>query len=453
MAITLEIGYYNTFILSGGVAAGDWHVEESRMRGGFNDKSVDFGVHAHMVDEEYTTRTRENALMHSGVYNSKTKTNNTNQFPIGQDITRAVDIGNGSIQKLHAEDTDLTIFQENKVMKAQIDKDMIYTAEGQPIATLSNVVMGNIRPILGKYGISTDPESFAVHGGRKYFADKNRGVVLRLSQDGLTPISMYGMKDFFRDNLQNSTVIYGMYDEVKDIYILSMQGSANSLKGGKSPLNGSVLTETPGYLTLGFSEKSTGWVSLYSYKPTFGLSLTNKFYTFNRHDLFEHYYPNTLYNYWYVPSRSYPSYVNVIMNDEPSVIKNFLTINYEGSADWSMDSASARSRKNAGAYNSITEEAYKIPKFNVTILDENKLQLNVGFEEKENKFFKQLRRNYPTHLTEGEMTGAFNDNSYHETTGLKGEYLDITMLYWNPSGGVVAADLFSVSNEVALSSN
>ena len=51
------------------------------------------------------------------------------------------------------------------------------------------------------------------------------------------------------------------------------------------------------------------------------------------------------------------------------------------------------------------------------------------------------------------MTGAFNDNSYHETTGLKGEYLDITMLYWNPSGGVVAADLFSVSNEVALSSN
>ena len=449
MAITLEIGYYNTFILSGGAERGDWHVEESRMRGGFNDKSVDFGVHAHMIDEEYTTRTRENALMHSGIYNSKTKTNNTNQFPIGQDITRSVDISNGSIQKLHAEDTDLTILQENKVMKAQIDKDIIYTAEGQPITTLSDVVIGNIRPILGKYGIGTNPESFASFGGRKYFADKNRGVVLRLSQDGLTPISMYGMKDFFRDNLQLATTIHGIYDEVKDIYILSMQGNI-ALKGGKSPLNGSVLTETTGHLTLGFSEKSTGWVSLYSYQPNFGISLTNKFYTFSRHDLYEHYHSGAYYNFWYEASRTHPSYVNVVMNDEPSVIKNFLTINYEGSADWSMDSA--RSRKNAEGYNFITEEAYKIPTFNVTILDENKLQLNVGFEEKENKFFKQLKRNYPT--TNGEdMTGAFNDNAYYETTGLKGEYLDVTMLHYIPTAAVLPANLFSVSNEVALSSN
>ncbi len=447
MAITLEIGYYNTFILSGGASTGDWHVEESRIKGGFNDKTVDFGVRAYVVDEEYETRTRENGLIHSGIYNSKTKVNNTNQFPIGDDITRAVDIANGSIQKLHAEDTDLIILQENKVMKAAMDKDVIFTAEGQPISALSNVVIGNIRPILGKFGISKNPESFATFGGRKYFTDKNRGVVLRLSQDGLTPISQYGMKDFFRDNLEKATTIYGMYDEVKDAYVLSMQGS--SITGGKSTDNNVAIVTSSGYLTLSYSEKSTGWVSLFSYKPTFGTSLSNKFYTFNKHNLFKHYDPSTQRNNFYNSTYKDPSYVDVVMNDQPSVIKNFLTINYEGSSGWSMESAKSRSRDNStsgASYTAIAEEAYKIPKKGVTINDESYLSVNVGFDEKENKYFKQLNN---------KNINMFNDNTYFSSTGLKGEYLEINMQYWEPTfiNNEAKAELFAVSNETKQSSN
>ena len=111
MSVTLEIAYYNTFILSGGASVGTYHVEESRIKGAFNGTSVDYGVKAHITDEEYTSRTRENAMIYSGVYNSKTKVNNTNQFPSGEEITRAVDIASGSIQKLYAEDNRLNIFQ------------------------------------------------------------------------------------------------------------------------------------------------------------------------------------------------------------------------------------------------------------------------------------------------------------------------------------------------------
>ena len=35
-------------------------------------------------------------------------------------------------------------------------------------------------------------KSFAIYGTRKYFTDSNRGVVLRLSQDGLTEVSKNG---------------------------------------------------------------------------------------------------------------------------------------------------------------------------------------------------------------------------------------------------------------------
>jgi len=150
---------------------------------------LELGVRAFLVDENYAVERRKNAIIYSGIYNSKTGVNNLNQFSIGDNITKAVDIANGSIQKLYAEDTNLLILQEDKVSRALIDKDAIFTAEGSPIKSTSNIVIGQIVPFLGKYGISNDPESFAIKGGMKYFTDKKRGVVIRLSRDGHTEIS------------------------------------------------------------------------------------------------------------------------------------------------------------------------------------------------------------------------------------------------------------------------
>ena len=179
----------------------NWFVEESRIRGGYNNVETDLGVKAYIVEEETTQQNRFNSLIYSGVYNSRTGINDTNQFSVAQDITKSLDPANGSIQKLFAENTNLTIFQENKVSAALIDKDALYTAEGAPVQTTSNVVIGQVQAYLGEYGISKNPESFAVYGFQKYFTDQDRGVVLRLSRDGITEISQYGMVDYFRDNL------------------------------------------------------------------------------------------------------------------------------------------------------------------------------------------------------------------------------------------------------------
>ena len=154
-----------------------FHVEESRIRGGFNEDSVDFGVKAFVVDKNYKRKHRENSMIYSGIFNSRTGVNNTNQFSIGQNITKSVDILYGSIQKLHAEDTNLTILQEKKVSRALIDKDAIYTAEGGNLAVDAKIVIGQVQPYSGEYGISKNPESFAVYGTRKYFTDTNKGVV------------------------------------------------------------------------------------------------------------------------------------------------------------------------------------------------------------------------------------------------------------------------------------
>ena len=181
----------------------NWFVEESRIRGGYNNTQLDLGVKAYIVEDDPTQQVRSNSMIYSGIYNSRTGVNQTNQFSTGKDITKSVDPAYGSIQKLFAENTNMTIFQESKVSSILVDKDAVYTAEGSPMQTTSNLVLGQVQSYLGEYGISKNPESFAYYGFQKYFTDKDRGVVLRLSRDGITEISQYGVLDYFRDNLAN----------------------------------------------------------------------------------------------------------------------------------------------------------------------------------------------------------------------------------------------------------
>ena len=104
-----------------------------------------------------------------------------------------------------------------------IDKDIIFTAEGDPQVTSSDQVLGQVVAYTGNYGISKNPESFAYHAGRKYFTDKNNGVVLRLSRDGITEISNFGMRDYFKTNLKLADSIIGIWDNNRKKYVLSLQ--------------------------------------------------------------------------------------------------------------------------------------------------------------------------------------------------------------------------------------
>ena len=81
-------------------------------------------------------------------------------------------------------------------------------------------------PFIGEFGISKNQESFASEAYRAYFTDRQRGAVLRLSRDGLTPISDHGMKDWFRDNLRLGDIgIFGSYDDKKDEYNVTIVSS------------------------------------------------------------------------------------------------------------------------------------------------------------------------------------------------------------------------------------
>jgi len=340
MPITLEVGYFNSFYMkrladlpagngetgstnytspTTSVIQEDWYIEESRIRGGYNNTSTDLGVKAYIVEDNDAQQRRKNSLIYSGIFNSRTGVNQSNQFSTAEEITRSVDPSGGSIQKLYAEDTNLIIFQEDKVNRALIDKDAIYSAEGSAITTTANLVIGQIVSYAGEYGISTNPESFAVYGYQKYFTDRNRNAVLRLSRDGITEISNYGMVDFFRDKLSlvgTTGKIIGSYDIYNKNYVVSLQEN-----------NGN-------YNTLGFEESTNGWISFYDYKPSSGFSSQGKFFTTNGTSVWKHY--STAVNRSNFYGADNKSSVKLILNPDPTRVKTFKTIDYEGTSGWEV---------------------------------------------------------------------------------------------------------------------
>ena len=210
------LSWYNCFCLGNGI-------ESNRIRDDFNQMKITNGARASSVLEEpYQEEHRKNGLIYSGIYNSTSNTNNLNQFIIGEKITKDLNPTYGSIQKLFQRRVSLVAFCQDKVVSITSNKDALFNADGTPQLISSTNVLGDATPFVGDYGISNNPESFASESYRAYFADKQRGVVLRLSRDGLTPISDIGMRDYFRDELILSRSLLGTYDAYSQLYNLTL---------------------------------------------------------------------------------------------------------------------------------------------------------------------------------------------------------------------------------------
>lgn len=424
----------------------DWYIEEARIRGGYNNVSVDFGVKAYIVEDNNQREYLYNSLIYSGVFNSKTGINNTNQFSVGDDITRTVDPANGSIQKLYSENTDLTIFQELKVSRALIDKDAIYSADGQPMTTSGTMVIGQVQAYTGNYGIGKHPESFAVYGYRKYFVDDYQNVVLRLSQDGITEISAYGMLDYFRDRLSsdnlNNGYLLGAWDIHSKQYILSIQPT-------KTVTVGSVqysVVDDANSSTLSFDEDSNGWVSFLSYIPNYSVSLRNHYYTTKSGAIWKHYSTTVPRASFY--NTPYKSEVTVVFNPSVSEPKSFLTINYEGTSNWNLSSINSTTLAPNSFYtdtdNSAPVSAYTEA---TTLLGLQNQLFENKFKKKENKYFVNLLN----------ISAASNGEiSYGASiSGLKGFFGIATITCDNATKVPTIntnAELFAVSAEYIASS-
>mgnify|MGYP003133288650 CR=1 FL=1 len=327
----IDLGWSNCWSFGNGV-------ESDRIRDDYNALQIDNGVKVSSSFDNYGEELKSSTMIYSGIFNAISSVNNLNEFNMAEKITKDLNPSYGSIQALKTRDTNLVAFCEDKILQVTTNKDALYNADGNPQLIATNRVLGTAVPFGGDYGISKNPESLAVDQFRIYFSDMQRGAVLRLSNDGITPISSIGMKTYFRDNLKKTDFITGSFDTVNGEYNLTLDFKQS--QGIED-------------VTISYNEDSKGWVSFKSFIPQSGLSVSGKYFTAVGSKVYEHYvslvdtdfssntlgevinrntfYPEPPYTISNMESSYTPSHVSFVFNDLPGSVKVFNSVNYEGS--------------------------------------------------------------------------------------------------------------------------
>lgn len=84
--------------------------------------------------------------------------------------------------------------------------------------------------------------------------------------------------------------------------------------------------------TLTFDEKVKGWTSFHSFFPDIMVGMNNSFYSFKDGNLFVHHENTSNINEYY--GEQFPSKISVMINDNPSMIKELQAVSLEGNESW-----------------------------------------------------------------------------------------------------------------------
>ena len=392
-------------------------------------------------------------------------------------------------------------------------------------------------------------ESWAQFGFRQYFADVNRGTVLRLSRDGITEIASYGMTDWFRDYLklikENQVITASTYSasaspgdgkittrfsitdqigdcacqfieigsiiqingiSLSDLWVAEVDNTTTPgsciitasqafgpsnfgladwasftevtfISSKKDRVLGGFDTHNKNYTislqhytpntgcvpdittnTLGFDEAINGWVSFYSYSPSFIESLKNNFYSGTGNSLYQHYSEvvNTRCNFY---GQVGDCNIQFIFNGNPSVVKNFLTVGYEGTSGWMIDHfVSDATEQDFSPFSPIAPPIpgavwYANRDVTNTVLSYvegiyfdpiSQQPTHAGFDRKENRYVSNLVNNSAGQRGEIVYGG--------QVSGIKGYFATVQLSVDNVTNVGGMKELFAVNSEIVKSS-
>ena len=303
----IESNFFNCYVQGNGA-------ESYRYKDAFNSKFLNIDLRPSSTSVEKYKRVRRFAdLTYSEIYNENTNLNGLNEFHLAKaNYKEDLDKQYGFIQKLYSRDTDLVVFQEDKVSKVLFGKDLITNADGSSSLVTIEDVLGQQVTYKGEYGISRNPESFATNSYNVYFTDAKRGCVLRLGLNGLTEISKAGMTNYYRELYKNNLngKKFGAFDPFYDQYIVYNEGD----------------------YPLTYDERIDGWTSFFTFEPEFMIGMNNNFFSFKNGDLYVHNSDNVNRNFFY--GFDFPSKVSLMVNEEPSTIKEMQALSIEGNVSW-----------------------------------------------------------------------------------------------------------------------
>ena len=374
----VESSFFNCFAFYNGL-------ESYAYRDTLNGNRLNIDLRPSAVSVERYSEVRRYAdITYSEPYNENTSLNGLNEFNLSKaNYKEDIEKKYGTIKKLYSRDTDLVVFQEDKVSRVLFGKDILTNADGTTNVTSIEDVLGQQVAYTGEYGISDSPESFAFDGNNIYWANSKNGAVLRLGANGITDISDTGLRTWFKDKFKISDDVYklGAFDPYYDQYIVSF-GTGGALLGEDEN-------------TLSFDERAKGWTSFHTFRPDYMIGMNNSLYSFDNGNLYIHHDPDVDSNQYYGSTTA--SKVSVMVNDSPSDIKELQAVSQEASNPWA-----------------VFLKAYKN---NIDDFSTSTIYMS-EFVEKEGHWFAYARRNEDTNHLDSKSTygigevGVVSTNSF-----------------------------------------
>ena len=176
---------------------------------------------------------RRSSITYSDAYVIDSDRLNLSSFNLSLANWTDLDLMYGSINSLVPRGDALTVIQESKASQLPIGKNIIEFSSGNANVTASKNVLGGASYYAGDYGTSS-PESVVERFGVVYFVDAEAGKVIRLSSDGITPISEKGVDSFFENKFKSliSTTekirVVGGFDPDNNEYLVTVEPVFNS---------------------------------------------------------------------------------------------------------------------------------------------------------------------------------------------------------------------------------
>lgn len=255
-----------------------------------------------------------------------TDVNNSNRFSASN--MDEYDRGKGDIIRFKVRGSQMKVFQKRGCGVVGILQNMLFNADGSGNLTQTNEIVNKINYYQGDYGIGNLATSLTSSSNADYFVDPIRGYQVRLSADGMTPISALYKAQYYitslatkyakeiTGTLAGKAKVLGVYDYNEEEYVSVFQGYSGQPN-----------------TTLGFNEYRNSYTTFYDYAPEWVASAEGNVISFKNGQLYVH--DSTTYCNYY-GTQNKPS-VTLVFNDAENVKKRYNTMTLLANKVWTPD--------------------------------------------------------------------------------------------------------------------
>lgn len=202
-----------------------------------------------------------------------------NQFIYPSEYGRIRAMVNTSNAQVESVGNVLIIIGEQEAWSVYVNRTTLEDLSGRSQVSISDKVLGSFNTLLGSHG-TLNPESISKESGKVLWWNAKRGVWVRYSRDGLTEISKYTMKNWFKDLGDLLTQYYytgtkpkvlSVFDDYHEEWLTLIDHSSlpGTFKGYSA------------YKCVSFSERNADkrWKSVWEYSPDLFASIDNEVYS------------------------------------------------------------------------------------------------------------------------------------------------------------------------------